>query len=250
MNVLSIGNSFSQDAHKYLHCIAEADHTELDCVNLMIGGCSLEQHAANIRDNCTSYDYEINGCEPKEKVSIAEALGRKKWDIITIQQVSQLAGQVDTFEPYMSEVINAIRAGVPDAEIFFHETWAYETTSAHSGFNNYDRNQLKMYESIHAAATKAADKIHAKLIPTGTVIQRIRREIPEFNYQAGGRSLNRDGFHLTLSYGRYAAAMVWYAAMTGRNVTDLNFVPECEKEPISPIIAEKIRFLIEKVISQ
>ncbi|MBQ7726439.1 MAG: DUF4886 domain-containing protein, partial [Clostridia bacterium] len=43
MKVLSIGNSFSQDAQRYLHGIARADHTEMRAVNLYIGGCSLER---------------------------------------------------------------------------------------------------------------------------------------------------------------------------------------------------------------
>jgi len=34
MNILSIGNSFSQDAQRYLHQIARADKTDLKCVNL------------------------------------------------------------------------------------------------------------------------------------------------------------------------------------------------------------------------
>ena len=34
MNVLSIGNSFSVDSHRYLHSIAKADNVELTTVNL------------------------------------------------------------------------------------------------------------------------------------------------------------------------------------------------------------------------
>ena len=41
MNILSIGNSFSQDAQQYLHRIAAADSVALNTFNLMIGGCSL-----------------------------------------------------------------------------------------------------------------------------------------------------------------------------------------------------------------
>ena len=44
MNVLAIGNSFSEDATRYLHQIAKAQGTPLTVVNLVIGGCSLERH--------------------------------------------------------------------------------------------------------------------------------------------------------------------------------------------------------------
>ncbi|MDD6308286.1 MAG: DUF4886 domain-containing protein [Clostridia bacterium] len=44
INILSIGNSFSQDAQKYLHQIAQADGFNLDAYNLFIGGCPLSRH--------------------------------------------------------------------------------------------------------------------------------------------------------------------------------------------------------------
>lgn len=43
MNILAIGNSFSQDATRYLHQIAAADGVPLHVANLYIGGCSLER---------------------------------------------------------------------------------------------------------------------------------------------------------------------------------------------------------------
>ena len=43
MKILSIGNSFSEDAQRYLKLIAGANGRELTCVNLYIGGCSLKK---------------------------------------------------------------------------------------------------------------------------------------------------------------------------------------------------------------
>lgn len=40
-------------------------------------------------------------------------------------------------------------------------------------------------------------------------IQKLRDTVPEFDYGNGGISLCRDGFHLTLDYGRLAAACTW-----------------------------------------
>ena len=37
-----MGNSFSQDAQRWLKKLAEQNGIDLDCVNLFIGGCSLE----------------------------------------------------------------------------------------------------------------------------------------------------------------------------------------------------------------
>jgi hypothetical protein len=59
MNILSIGNSFSTNAHKFLSQIAADDGEEIMLCNLFIGGCSLEQHWNNWREEKTVYDYEI-----------------------------------------------------------------------------------------------------------------------------------------------------------------------------------------------
>ena len=50
MNILSIGNSFSQDAQRYLHRIAKADGCTLNTFNLYIGGCPLSLHYRNSSD--------------------------------------------------------------------------------------------------------------------------------------------------------------------------------------------------------
>ncbi len=47
MNILAIGNSFSQDATRYLHAVMQAGGVAGRVVNLYIGGCSLEQHWRN-----------------------------------------------------------------------------------------------------------------------------------------------------------------------------------------------------------
>ena len=48
MKILSIGNSFSQDAHRYIHDIAKGEGVNIKCVNLYIGGCSLQTHYVNM----------------------------------------------------------------------------------------------------------------------------------------------------------------------------------------------------------
>ena len=42
MKVLAIGNSFSNDAMRYLHGIAKADGVDMKTVNLFIGGCRFQ----------------------------------------------------------------------------------------------------------------------------------------------------------------------------------------------------------------
>ena len=58
MKLLSIGNSFSQDAQEWLHKIAVANGVELETTNLMIGGCSLETHWNNMKSGEAAYYLE------------------------------------------------------------------------------------------------------------------------------------------------------------------------------------------------
>ena len=68
MKVLAIGNSFSNDAMRYLHGIAKADGVDMKTVNLFIGGCPLSRHYANIHNDAADYDFEFNGVRTGIKV--------------------------------------------------------------------------------------------------------------------------------------------------------------------------------------
>ena len=61
MKILSIGNSFSQDAQRYLHRLAKHDGVNIKTVNLYIGGCPLRKHYLNILDDKSAYSFEFNG---------------------------------------------------------------------------------------------------------------------------------------------------------------------------------------------
>lgn len=241
MKILSIGNSFSQDAHKWLHKLAKVNGVEFETANLFIGGCSLDTHWKNIKENNAHYDLEFNGDGSERKISIAEALELEKWDIITVQQVSSLSGMYETYEPYLSSLVSVVREAQPDAKLYFHQTWAYEIDANHGGFANYNNNQTEMYHRIKDTSEKAAKSICAELIPTGTVIQALRETVPEFDYKNGGLSLCRDGFHLSWDYGRFAAAATWLHTITGKKINASyfeDFNPELLKNIID-IVKEK-----------
>ena len=223
MKILSIGNSFSQDAHKWLNKLAKVNGVCMETTNLYIGGCSLETHWTNVEQNNEYYDLEINGGEAERKISISEALKMDNWDIITVQQVSGLSGLEETYEPYISNLIEVVRKTVPNAKLYFHQTWAYETDSSHGDFVRYNNDQQEMFDRIIKTSEKIAGSIDAKIIPVGRVIQHLRENIAEFDYKNGGLSLCRDGFHLSLDYGRFAAAATWLKTITGADVSATEF---------------------------
>lgn len=137
--------------------------------------------------------------------------------------MSELSGIFETYEPYLSNLASVIRKELPEVKLYFHQTWAYEIDSQHGGFKNYYNSQLLMYEKIIKASNEASMLIDAKLIPTGKVIQTLRDTIPEFDYKNGGLSLCRDGFHLSLDYGRFAAAAIWLRILTGIEIKIIDF---------------------------
>ena len=223
IKLLSIGNSFSTDAHKYLHTLAEQNGVSLECYNLFIGGCSLETHWQNYVENNAFYDLEINGNEATRKISINEALAMEKWDVVTVQQASALSGIYESFLPFLPDLVEVVREKSPNAKLYFHETWSYETDSLHEGFLNYNKSQKEMYFCIKESSQNASDLINAEIIPTGDVVQYVRENKLEFDYENGGISLCRDGFHLSENYGRFLASAVWFKKLTGENIKKFDF---------------------------
>ena len=235
MKVLSIGNSFSQDAQKYLHNIALADGYQLDCVNLMIGGCSLERHYNNMISDAKEYSFELNGVAIGRMVSLSEALSEDKYDVVTVQQVSQLSGRPQSYIPYVTALAEYVRKMQPEAKLYFHRTWSYEWGYDSSKFVPYSSDQEEMYRRICDATLMASKLVNAELIPSGDAIQRLRA-LPEFDYRAGGMSLCRDGFHMSLDYGRFAVGVVWYHTLTG-NAPSFSEFGTLSKELVVKIIS-------------
>ena len=224
IKILAIGNSFSQDATTYLYDIAKADNVELKVVNLYIGGCSLETHWTNIETDSALYDYELNGHSTDRKVSIKEALLEEDWDYVTLQQVSNDSGHLVSFYPYITDISDYVKKFVPQTEQLLHQTWAYEIDTDHSAFINYDNNQVVMYHSLTDTYQKVAEDLSLNIVPCGKVIQSLRT-YPIFDYGNGGLSLCRDGFHMSLVYGRYAVAATWYEFILKQNILSNSFVP-------------------------
>ena len=61
MKILSIGNSFSQDAQRYLSRVAKSEGIDMNTFNLYIGGCSLATHFQNMHSEDRAYELQMNG---------------------------------------------------------------------------------------------------------------------------------------------------------------------------------------------
>lgn len=228
MNILAIGNSFSQDATHYLHQIARAGgEPSLNVVDLCIGGCPLSRHYRNMLGNKKDYMLEYNGSFTGFYTTLEEGLLSREWDVITIQQVSHLAPYYDSFQPYLNELTAYIRKMAPKAKLYLQETWAYEQgcERLYSVVRMETREQ--MYAALHAAYAQAARDCGADgIIPSGTLMEALT--------VAGIEKVHRDSYHVALGVSRYALALLWYRVLTGRDVTENPFtdtdVPMSEEE--------------------
>ncbi|HHU78400.1 MAG: DUF4886 domain-containing protein [Caldicoprobacterales bacterium] len=212
MKILSIGNSFSQDAHRYLHKAARADGFQMKCVNLVIGGCSLSQHFKNINNDAKAYSFEFNGEVTGIYVTIKEALQSDDWDYITIQQVSNQSISYETYHPYIQELSGYIRYHAPKSRLLLHQTWAYEQDSERLIQLGYE-DPNDMFRDLKAAYEQAAEAISADgIIPAGQCMQNLLAN--------GMEKVHRDTFHAGTGAARYAIALTWYGYLTGRPIED------------------------------
>ncbi len=216
MNVLSIGNSFSQDAQRYLHRIAKADGFTLNTFNLYIGGCPLSLHYRNMINEERAYRLEMNGESTGFKVSLKEALLNRDWDVVTIQQVSSESPYYETYQPYLDKIVEYVRLCVPKAKIAIHQTWAYEQDSQRLNIELGYNNHVDMFKDIEVSYEKAAEEINADLvIPSGKVFQKL--------IESGIEKIHRDTFHASLGLGRYTLGLLWYSILSGNDVKNNTF---------------------------
>jgi len=217
ITVLSIGNSFSQDAHRYLHDVAKSEGVDLETVNLYIGGCSLEKHFRNMKGDKRDYLLEVNGHSAYGfYVSIKEALLARNWDYITLQQVSGGSCREETYQPYLNELAAYVRELCPKAKLLIHQTWGYESGSAKLlGLERGYETFADMFADTKRCYEKAAADIQADgIIPSGQAF---------FNVLADVEKIHRDTFHASYGLGRFLLALVWYKTITGKDVSKVNF---------------------------
>lgn len=224
IKVLAIGNSFSEDAiEQNLYELGKAAGDELIIGNLYIGGCPLKRHWDNAENDKAAYRYrKINAdgkLVQKDNEKISAAIAEEDWDYISLQQASGVSGVESSYEPYLTNLVAYVKRLAPKSKIVWHQTWAYSQNSTHGEFPNYERSQTKMYNMIVKASQKAmkSNKIK-KVVPSGTAIQNARNTFI-------GDKMNRDGYHLNLTYGRYTAACTWFEALTGKDVTKNTYSP-------------------------
>lgn len=245
IKLLSIGNSFSYDAiEHYLSGLVEANGDTIIIGNMYIGGCSLEKHYHNAVNNYSVYSYRkiVKGNRTETpSFNLIDAIKDEDWDYISLQQVSSLSGQYDTYFPYIDKLIEFVESHStnPSMDVILHSTWAYASNSTHNGFKYYNNDQLTMYNAIIESSNRVAERTGIDIIiPAGTAIQNGRTS-------SLGDTFCKDGYHLEVNYGRYTASCVWYEKLFNKSVIGNNYIPHT----VTPFQAKVAQYAAHYAVS-
>ncbi|WP_326910881.1 DUF4886 domain-containing protein [Sedimentibacter sp. MB31-C6] len=214
IKILTIGNSFSENASRWIYDIAKSAGVNVTIGNLYIDGCSLEKHWENASNNNNVYTYHkwiSSNVTTKTYLSIKTAILDEDWDYITFQQVSGDSGYYITFQPYLDNLISYVKDIAPNAKLALNMTWAYAEDCANENFNKYNNKQKTMYNAITNAYQSAIAETDIDIIiPCGTAIQNARTNqiLKKIDNE-----LTRDGYHLNEKMGSYIAGLTFFQSL-------------------------------------
>ncbi len=281
VRLLTIGNSFANNATRYLAQICESRGVDLVLGKANLGGASLKRHAghlASFSEDAQSLDgrpYRDASDPQGEKQSLVTLLQSEPWDFVTIQQFSAHSYRPETLEPYAGQLIEAIRSYAPHAEILVLQTWAYRTD--HPFFEPGDFSQNVMYDKLTAAYDTLAKRYGLKVVPIGDAFHtarampRFHQVIPDprFDFEnppvgslprqegslvVGWHWRERSGdrgpeFRLDAKHandlGCYLGGCVLYERITGQNPRELSWAPTGMRDRV----AEDLRHAAHKAVA-
>lgn len=225
VKILMIGNSYSVDSVSYLWDVCVDSGLENVIVsNVWIPGSGIDDHWKHIQSGAAEYEYQKNtdgSFDVMPGIPLLDALTDEEWDVIVVTPLSSCAGQAGS-HIHIADVLNWLEEHKtnPNARIFWNMTWPYPKDSDDSRFALFDRDQMTMYNALTAYIQEDVQPLEAVdgVIPTGTAIQNLRTSYL-------GDTICRDAIHLSYDYGRYTAAMIVCAYMTGCDLNSVSWVP-------------------------
>jgi hypothetical protein len=257
VRLLTVGNSFSQNATKYLDQIVEAGGHTLIHHRCVIGGSGPDQHLAKAA---------LHEQDPDDKAglyitgrSLRQELLAEQWDIITIQQASIRSHDAANYRPAARDLYDYIKQYAPASEVVIHQTWAYRVDDPRfatpSDKPGEPRTQQEMYDGLSAAYRTIAEELGVRRIPVGDAFYAADtdpvwgyRPDPNFDRETaqppalpdqthslhvgwrwgdaeGKKSLRMDGHHASPA-GEYLGGLVFYEFLYGKSAVGSTFRPD------------------------
>lgn len=225
LRVLMIGNSYTDQTRQYVKGFLEADpELELEFASHTPGGAFLEQHAKN----------------PK-----VAALLEKPWDVVVLQEQSQLpafaaAGDraaMKRFEQGGMALIGMVRKNPGKPRILLFQTWArHADGDKRHTLDRFGGKPERMQDALAKGYAHLRRKAGGKIevVEVGRAFERWYAEKgyadPKFRLHKG------DGSHPS-KLGAYLTGALFYRAITGRDPAKLPERPKLDGDLGGELIA-------------
>ena len=246
MNILMIGNSFCYYYVEELYGIAKAAGVDMRVCNVYYSGCKLEMHYnwwINGEANYEFYVTDENGRNKTAGCDLEYCLRQGNWDVISFQDAwgvldpqekhwATMDARVAERKVYRDALIGRARELFPNAEIYWHQTWAYET--GYKGSTNIEtKEQQDNYTRwSKELALRVCQEHDLKRVPTGEAWNLVRHD-PLFNDTLCVSTSKNNGlgdhYHDgDLGGGQYLNACVWFEVLTGQSCIGNTWRPDYE----------------------
>lgn len=177
LSVLTVGNSFAENACRYLPDIARSAGYTIKIGKANLGGCSLKRHWELVED--AERNPDDPNPDPKmrygKKWTLAQLLAAYPWDFVTIQQYSYISHDPASYRPFAGKLVEHIRRHAPQSAILVHHTWAYRVDDPSFGGGDAPakpgqrpRTQAEMHQRVHEAYLGVARELGLGIIPSGS----------------------------------------------------------------------------------
>jgi len=254
VRLLTVGNSFSRNATRYLGDLVREGGHSLIHRPLIIGGASFQVHADKAKRTDQAREYA-------KGFGLEEYLKAEKWDYVTIQQASIKSHDYATYQPHAGWLRDTILKHAPSAALLIHQTWAYRVDDPRFTKPNdkpgEPKTQEAMYRGLTASYDRLAKELGATIIPVGDAFYRAdtdaewgfkppapfdskllkHPDLPEQKHSLhigwvwrkskdGQKDvLSMDGHHANLA-GEYLGACVWYEMLFSESAVGSKFIPK------------------------
>lgn len=279
IKLLTVGNSFSGNACRYLTQITEAAGHKIIIGHADLGGCEMHRHWANIEASEKDpkgaagrlYTMKVDGKD--KRCTVKDIIISDKWDYVTIQQASPISSDITTYRPFAKNLRDYIRKNAPQAEILMHETWPYRVDDPR--FDDPSRDsQKKMYTDLRSAYQTIAKELGLRIIPVGDAMyagdtdsdwcykpvkfDKAALKYPDLPDQTHSLNVgwkwqkdkNKDQYNLSMDghhaseLGCYLAGCVWFEFLFNESVENNKYVPSS----IRAADARYLRALAHKIV--
>ena len=258
VNLLTIGNSFADNATEFLSDIFAAEGViPLTLGKANLGGAFVQKHwnlhlQSERFPQVRPYQFLFTGREPRD-FSLREAVTAIPWDFVTLQQSSDLSIDPDSYFPWFELLHGLVRELAPQSEILIHQTWSFREDSGI--FRENGLTSATMFDRLAENYRRAASRLGCRIIPCGLAFQKARERSPyqldpKYDFAApepltlpvqinslqqgycwdtGNTASGNPEFRLDCRHcnvrGVYLATAVWFEFLTGRTLAGNSFLP-------------------------